>query len=200
MHYLTNYYKNLSEQLQEKVNFLETQLNEYLVRKGEKDGKKGTFYGPKFVPDEGGKKGMLSPLPFTPPKTDPNRRTETKPSNPGIQITPQRKPESIIPQSGYRPKSTFDIDYDMETRTPMRYGSLPKLGDSNLIGKVPMLGDTDAINVMPAPDRSMSQSEVDDEGKPTGLVRVTPKKPKVKKFGDSGPKIRPAPLKRPSMG
>jgi hypothetical protein len=206
MHYLTNYYKNLSEQLQEKVNFLETQLNEYLVRSGEKDGKKGTFYGPKFVPDEGGKKGMLSPLPFTPPKTDPNRRTEKKPSKPGIQITPQRKPESIIPQSGSRPKSTFDIDYDLETRIPMRYGSLPKLGDSNLIGKVPMLGDTDAINVMPepdrdelnimpAPDRSMSQSEVDDEGNPTGLVRVTPKKPKVKRFGDSGPKIRPTPIK-----
>lgn len=31
MHYLTNYYKNLCEQLQEKVNFLERQLNEAYV-------------------------------------------------------------------------------------------------------------------------------------------------------------------------
>lgn len=126
MHYLTNYYKNLSEQLQEKVNFLESQLNEYLVRPGEKDGKKGTFYGPKFVPDEGGKKGMLSPLPFTSPKPDPKLRTETKPSKPGIQITPQRKP--LI-------------------------GKVPGLADTDAIDKVPMLGDTDAINVMPEPDR-----------------------------------------------
>lgn len=52
MNYLTNYYRNLSEQLQERVNILEKQLNEYLVRPGEKDGKKGTFYGDRFVADE----------------------------------------------------------------------------------------------------------------------------------------------------
>lgn len=32
MHYLTNYYKNLSEQLQEKINFLEKQVNEAFIR------------------------------------------------------------------------------------------------------------------------------------------------------------------------
>lgn len=32
MNYLTNYYKNLSEQLQEKINFLEKQINEALIR------------------------------------------------------------------------------------------------------------------------------------------------------------------------
>jgi hypothetical protein len=52
MNYLTNYYKNLSEQLQERVNVLKFQLNEYLVRQGEKDGKKGTWYGGRFQADE----------------------------------------------------------------------------------------------------------------------------------------------------
>jgi hypothetical protein len=52
MNYLTNYYKNLSEQLQVKVNALNSQLNEYLVQKGEKDGKKGVWRGSKFTPDE----------------------------------------------------------------------------------------------------------------------------------------------------
>ena len=52
MDYLTNYYKNLSEQLQVKVNALNSQLNEYLVQKGEKDGKKGVWRGSKFTPDE----------------------------------------------------------------------------------------------------------------------------------------------------
>lgn len=32
MNYLTNYYKNLSEQLQEKINILEKQINEALIR------------------------------------------------------------------------------------------------------------------------------------------------------------------------
>lgn len=33
MHYLTNYYKNLCEQLQEKINILESQLNEAGLQK-----------------------------------------------------------------------------------------------------------------------------------------------------------------------
>jgi hypothetical protein len=52
MNYLTNYYRNLSEQLQQQVNVFQSQLNEYLVRTGEKDGKKGTWYGPRFQADE----------------------------------------------------------------------------------------------------------------------------------------------------
>lgn len=48
----------------------------------------------------------------------------------------------------------------------------------------------------PVSDNTMSQSEVDDEGKPTGLVRVTPKKLKVYRVDGPGPIIPPAPRKK----
>jgi hypothetical protein len=186
MHYLTNYYRNLSEQLQEKVNFLEKQLNEYSLPGDPyvavptlKTGKGGNYAEWKDAIDKRNAMkraqnlGLLGKKPDRKPIPSTTTKPETKPAKPGISIYPERKP---------------------------------------LIGKVPMLVDTDAINVIPKrdryeinsitpqlykePDRSMSQSEVDDEGNPTGLVRVTPKKPKVKRFGDSGPKIRPAPRKK----
>jgi hypothetical protein len=207
MHYLTNYYKNLSEQLQEKVNFLETQLNEYLVRPGEKDGKKGTFYGAKFVSDEERKKSNPFPIPYNPvPKTEPRLTKETKPKRPGIQITPQRKP-MIDPGSLYRPSpknpntSPLPFNDSILGRDPrlMGGGTVKMPGDSNLIGKVPMLGDTDAIDIMPKPD----MDAINVMPKPdTNTINIIPqrtgyniKKPKIKRFGDSGPKLPLAPIK-----
>jgi hypothetical protein len=67
MHYLANYYKNLSEQLQEKVNFLEAQLKEG-----------------RFVIDPATGKGKIIP--------DPNMRLGRKPARPGIPMFPERKP------------------------------------------------------------------------------------------------------------
>jgi hypothetical protein len=169
MHYLANYYKNLSEQLQEKVNFLEKQLNEYKVRPGEQY----KFAAGDLLPDKAGNKINLSPLPSTPvPKyallmrelegirPDPTLRPETKPASPGIPMFPERKP---------------------------------------LIGKVPMLGDTDAIDIMPKPD----MDAINVMPKPdTNTINITPQrpgyninKPKIKRFGDSGPKLPLAPIK-----
>jgi len=86
--------------------------------------------------------------------------------------TPGRKPEIIIPrpQSGDKPK----IDYNEELP---RYitGSLPKLGDSNLIGKIPTEKEAYGSDMM----SSLKQSGVDLEGKPTGLSKSIPVKPKI---------------------
>ena len=85
--------------------------------------------------------------------------------------TPGTKPESIIPQ----PIRKGKIDYYLETQTPMRYGSLPKLGDSNLIGKIPTEQEAYGGRLM----STMQQSQVDLEGNPTGLVKNIPVKPKI---------------------
>ena len=68
-----------------------------------------------------------------------------------------------------------------------------------LIGKVPMLWDTDAIDVMPKPD----MDAINVMPKPdTNTINITPQrpgyninKPKIKRFGDSGPKLPLAPIK-----
>jgi hypothetical protein len=68
-----------------------------------------------------------------------------------------------------------------------------------LIGKVPMLTDTDAIDIMPKPD----MDAINVMPKPdTNTINITPQrpgyninKPKIKRFGDSGPKLPLAPIK-----
>jgi hypothetical protein len=52
MNYLTNYYKNLCEQLQQQVNILQSQLDEYVMPPGVKDGQKGLLHGSTVVSDE----------------------------------------------------------------------------------------------------------------------------------------------------
>jgi hypothetical protein len=188
MHYLTNYYKNLSEQLQEKVNFLESQLNEYLVRPGEKDGKKGTFYGPKFVPDEERKKDTSFSIkyitrdernpknPFGPPigregeegYWEPDRSLVGPNYKPRDRWIPGKRKPAIDKSTG-KPIKLFEprVDKNPKPASP----GIPMFPERKpLIGKVPMLGDTDAIDVMPEPDR--------DE------INITPE------FGQRGP-IRP---------
>jgi len=123
MHYLTNYYKNLSEQLQEKVNFLEKQLEEaidtYVPVPMLKTGKGGNYAEWKDAIDKRNAMkraenlGLLGKKPERKPVPSITSKPETKPTRPGIPMFPERKP---------------------------------------LIGKVPMLGDTDAIDVMPKPD------------------------------------------------
>ena len=181
MHYLANYYKNLSEQLQEKVNFLEIQLNEYQVRSGEKDGKKGMFYGTKFVPNQERPTNTISLSPS--PTTIPNRRIlspdspERNPKNPfgppigreGEEgywepdrslVGPNYKPQDrwipgkrkpAIDKSTGKPIKLFEPRVDKNPK-PASPG-IPMFPERKpLIGKVPMLGDTDAIDIMPKPD------------------------------------------------
>jgi hypothetical protein len=126
MHYLTNYYKNLSEELQEKINKLEAQLNEYSLPGDPyvavptlKTGKGGNYAEWKNAVDQRNAMkraqnlGLLGKKPERKPVPSITSKPETKPTRPGIPMFPERKP---------------------------------------LIGKVPMLTDTDAIDIMPKPD------------------------------------------------
>jgi hypothetical protein len=126
MHYLANYYKNLSEELQEKINKLEAQLNEYSLPGDPyvavptlKTGKGGNYAEWKNAVDQRNAMkraenlGLLGKKPDRKPAPSTTTKPETKPARPGIPIFPERKP---------------------------------------LIGKVPMLTDTDAIDIMPKPD------------------------------------------------
>jgi hypothetical protein len=170
MHYLANYYKNLSDQLQEKVNFLEKQLEEaidtYVPVPILKTGKGGNYAEWKNAVDQRNAMkraenlGLLGKKPERKPVPSITSKPETKPTRPGIPMFPERKP---------------------------------------LIGKVPMLWDTDAIDVMPKPD----MDAINVMPKPdTNTINITPQrpgyninKPKIKRFGDSGPKLPLAPIK-----
>jgi len=118
MNYLTNYYKNLSEQLQEKINYLEKLLNEGRVVRDPKTGKDILIRDPSMMPRNSPftpKPGEPKPEPFTPikpgwlPKPEPVKRKpehigpgepEPKPIKPGLLPKPEpgkRKPEPIRP-------------------------------------------------------------------------------------------------------
>ena len=71
-------------------NILEKQLNEYLVKRGEKDGKKGIFYGGEFVSDEDRfKEAEANPKPKLEPQLEPKR--EPKP-------IPEPKEKDFVPR------------------------------------------------------------------------------------------------------
>ena len=76
---------------------------------------------------------------------------------------------------GKSPKTDHKRPMDYLETQPMRYGSLPKLGDSNLIGKIPTEQEAYGGRLM----STMKQSQVDLEGNPTGLVKNIPVKPKI---------------------
>lgn len=179
MHYLTNYYKNLCEQLQEKLNILQAKINEgrYNPETGKIDLVRGDMWHPtdeeyaeylrnknkeKNSKVPGMKLDLSKPLPLINPKREPRPgdrkplfpgmkpnpyiKPGIKPANPskipsdlfrpgkrprgGLLPVPGTKPESIIPQSGYKP----EVDY-LEQDLPMYYtGRSPK--DETMIPKV----------------------------------------------------------------
>ena len=210
MHYLTNYYKNLSEQLQEKVNFLEIQLNEYLVRPGEKDGKKGIWYGPKFVPDEGRPTNTISLSPS--PTTIPNRRISSPDSPERNPKNPFGPPIGREGEEGYWEEPTQLIGgpkeearwipgkrkpaIDKSTGKPIklfepRVDKNPKPASPEiqitpqrkpLIGKVPMSIDSDLLR--PIPKRSRDELNVMPEPD-RDEINIMPG------FGQRGP-VRPS--------
>jgi len=118
MNYLTNYYKNLSEQLQEKINYLEKLLNEGRVVRDPKTGKDILIRDPSMMPRNSPftpKPGEPKPEPFTPikpgwlPKPEPVKRKpehigpgepEPKPIKPGSRpffIPGKPKPSPMRP-------------------------------------------------------------------------------------------------------
>ena len=127
MDYLTNYYKNLSEQLQEKLNILEAQINEGRynpetgkVERFRDDMRQTTDKLERKAPSTGSFKvdnysstESLNPANIIPRNPKPINYTPTIGSNTTQHggdyfPTPGRKPESIIP----RPQSEPNPDTD----------------------------------------------------------------------------------------
>lgn len=141
---------------------------------------------PFINPQREPRPGDRGPIPF-----NPDRKPLFPGMNPNPFIKPGLKPvnPSKIPSDMFRPGKRTPkiptggllpaperIDYDLERKLPKYYtGSLPKLGDSNLIGKIPTEQEAYGGKLM----STMQQSQVDLEGKPTGLVKNIPVKPKI---------------------
>lgn len=178
MHYLTNYYKNLSEQLQEKLNILEVQYSlkprtNILINAGAKyDSKSGTDLEiRKPIPDYILPGRMPRPADREPKPIKPEP-TPKDPSKPSPLLTPGITPSnpSKIPIDLFKPGKRPKVGPHDQL-----YGSLPKSGDSNLIEKIPTEQETDSGKPM----RFMKQSGIDLEGNPTGLTKSIPVKPKI---------------------
>jgi hypothetical protein len=124
MDYLTNYYKNLSEQLQEKLNILEAQINEgrYNPETGkiESVSDPRTRYQERKPKVQGTKPDLSKIMPSVPTDTDTD--------------TPGTKPVSIIPQS--TTLNTTNTTQQSQN-TPLEKDTIKNFVQSILAGKKP---------------------------------------------------------------
>jgi hypothetical protein len=135
MHYLTNYYRNLSEQLQEKVNFLEKQLEEaidtYVPVPILKSGKGGNYPEWRDAMDRRNAMkraenlGLLGKKRERKPKTGSTLSTETKPETSSTTVTPEKKPfDSSIPPTDIKDPNRRTKPYALRPNLISNYSTV----------------------------------------------------------------------------